>query len=629
MFLKSLQLKLILIFFILISTTVLGIGVYSINKVEEVYYNGFIEEMLNTISSFGLNIKHIKDEETKRTDESFNVGKDFINKKNQVLINEEKIENEKEEKLTQETIKKIYANFNIYFSLNNISRRGYLLNKEYKELLTNQTVSLTDIAKECISDAQEDSNHFFGMKDKSANSYIFAYYINYNFEKENIEFTIFVEQDSNYINNELAKIRNAYLSTIIGILIVTIAIVYVTARSITKPISILTSKAESIANGSIEHIALSPKTHAGYEIARLVDTFNLMINQIKGNMNEISSEKNKLETILLHLADGVLAFNLKGNLIHANLAAKKMLNVKDEKTFEAIFSKLKIDINLEKIIYLDDWTSSEQMVNIGDKFFNIFFAPFRDESNRASGVVAVIQDMTEQAKLDDMRKEFVANVSHELKTPLTSIKTYSETMLEQDLDEESKNKFMKVILSEANRMTRLVSDLLQLTKFDYKKVAWNKINFDITELTKQVCEKHKIQAEKKEQILECYITSNVPEVYGDRDGIERVITNIVTNSIKYTPEKGNIKVYVGAVYDDAYIKIIDNGIGIPKEDLPRVFERFYRVDKARSREMGGTGLGLPIAKEIIEANGGSIDMKSDVGKGTEVVIKVPLKKDKK
>lgn len=629
MFLKSLQLKLILIFFILISTTVLGIGVYSINKVEEVYYNGFIEEMLNTISSFGLNIKHIKDEEIKRTDKSLNIGQDFINKKNQVLINEEKIENEKEEKLTQETIKKIYANFNIYFSLNNISRRGYLLNKEYKELLTNQTVSLTDIAKECISDAQEDSNHFFGMKDKSANSYIFAYYINYNFEKENIEFTIFVEQDSNYINNELTKIRNAYLSAIIGILIVTIAIVYVTARSITKPISILTSKAESIANGSIEHIALSPKTHAGYEIARLVDTFNLMINQIKGNMNEISSEKNKLETILLHLADGVLAFNLKGNLIHANLAAKKMLNVKDEKTFEAIFSKLKIDINLEKIIYLDDWTSSEQMVNIGDKFFNIFFAPFRDESNRASGVVAVIQDMTEQAKLDDMRKEFVANVSHELKTPLTSIKTYSETMLEQDLDEESKNKFMKVILSEANRMTRLVSDLLQLTKFDYKKVAWNKINFDITELTKQVCEKHKIQAEKKEQILECYITSNVPEVYGDRDGIERVITNIVTNSIKYTPEKGNIKVYVGAVYDDAYIKIIDNGIGIPKEDLPRVFERFYRVDKARSREMGGTGLGLPIAKEIIEANGGSIDMKSDVGKGTEVVIKVPLKKDKK
>ena len=126
--------------------------------------------------------------------------------------------------------------------------------------------------------------------------------------------------------------------------------------------------------------------------------------------------------------------------------------------------------------------------------------------------------------------------------------------------------------------------------------------------------------------MECYVTSNVPNVYGDRDGIERVITNIIMNSIKYTPENGNIKVYVGAVYDDAYIKIIDNGIGIPKEDLPRVFERFYRVDKARSREMGGTGLGLPIAKEIIEANGGSISIESDIGKGTEVIIKIPIEK---
>lgn len=129
-------------------------------------------------------------------------------------------------------------------------------------------------------------------------------------------------------------------------------------------------------------------------------------------------------------------------------------------------------------------------------------------------------------------------------------------------------------------------------------------------------------------MVECYVTSNVPDVFGDRDGIEQVITNILTNSIKYTPENGNIKVYVGAVHDDAYIKIIDNGIGIPKEDLPRVFERFYRVDKARSREMGGTGLGLPIAKEIIEENGGSIDIKSEVGKGTEVIIKVPTFKEK-
>ena len=624
MFIRSLQLKLILIFFILISTTTIGIGVYSINKIEEIYYNGFLEEMLNTISSFGLNIENMKIQDEVHKSE---IEKNYNVSNNNITINEEAILKDQEEKEVQEAVKKIWNNFNIYFSLNNISRRGVLLDNNYKEILSEQNMQLSDNAIKCIELAQKNVKHYYSMKDPETNSYVFAYNLSYELNGEKIESIIFVAQDMTYINKQLNNVKNAYLIALAGMLLVTVFIVYITARSITKPISILTSKAESIANGSIENIALSPKNHAGYEISKLIDTFNVMINQTKDNLNEISSEKSKLETILLHLADGVLAFNLKGNLIHVNLAAKKMLSLASEdKTFETIFSKLNIDANIEKIIYLEDWTSSEQMVKIGDKFFNIFFAPFRDEKNRPSGVVAVIQDMTEQAKLDEMRKEFVANVSHELKTPLTSIKTYSETILEQDLDEESKEKFMNVILTEANRMSRLVSDLLQLSKFDYKKIAWNKISFDIKELTKQICEKHKIQADKKGQVMECYVTSNVPNVYGDRDGIERVITNIIMNSIKYTPENGNIKVYVGAVYDDAYIKIIDNGIGIPKEDLPRVFERFYRVDKARSREMGGTGLGLPIAKEIIEANGGSISIESDIGKGTEVIIKIPIEK---
>ena len=377
----------------------------------------------------------------------------------------------------------------------------------------------------------------------------------------------------------------------------------------------------------INEITLEESQNSEYEVRRLVESFNLMIGQIKNNLSEISSEKNKLEAILLHLSDGVLAFNTEGVLVHANPAAKKMLNIGQEDKFDNIFSKFNVDINMEKIMYLDNWTSTEQMVKIGDMIANIFFASFRNEQDNLGGLVAVVHDVTKQVKLDDMRKEFVANVSHELKTPLTSIKTYSETLLEEDMsleDKESK-RFLNVILSESNRMSRLVSDLLQLTKFDYNKVSWNKIYFDITELVKQVCEKHKIQADNKKQEIDCYVTSTVPMVYADRDGIEQVVTNILSNSIKYTGENGSIKVYVGCVHDDAYIKIIDNGMGIPAEDLPRVFERFYRVDKARSREMGGTGLGLPIAKEVIEANGGSIDMKSEVGKGTEVIIKVPVK----
>lgn len=611
MFFKSLQLRLIVIFSILISVILLGMGIISMVKIEEIYYKGFIEEMVNTIAGFGLNIKTIKLEADQNQMFDINL-----------------IQGPKQEKDYKQVIEKIYDNFTIYFSINSKSRSGMIVDEEFKDIITGEKYDIKEGVIEAIKNAGEKKEAYASYNDEKGDYYWFIYVIDEEIS-DNENHYIIVMQSKDYIKREMTQIRLIFVGMILIMVAVTLIIIGIIARDITKPIEVLTNKAEMIAEGNISYITLSEKKAVGYEISKLIDTFNLMASQIQNSMNEISTEKSKLETILMHLTDGVLAFNLNGRLVHANLIAKKMLGIKEERTFEDIFKKLKIDINMEKIIYLEDWTSSEEMINVNDKVLNFFFAPFRDEKERPNGIVVVIQDMTKQAKLDDMRKEFVANVSHELKTPITSIKTYSETLLDQEeLDEESKKKFLGVILTEANRMTRLVSDLLQLTKFDYKKVAWNRIRFDIKELTKQVCDKHKIQAEKKGQLVECYVTSNVPDVYGDRDGIEQVITNILTNSIKYTPENGSIKVYVGAVHDDAYIKIIDNGIGIPKEDLPRVFERFYRVDKARSREMGGTGLGLPIAKEIIEENGGSIDIKSEVGKGTEVVIKVPTFKEK-
>ena len=174
-------------------------------------------------------------------------------------------------------------------------------------------------------------------------------------------------------------------------------------------------------------------------------------------------------------------------------------------------------------------------------------------------------------------------------------------------------------------MTKLVNDLLTLSKHDDAKTKWEKTEFDLGELVKKCQEYLQIEMDKKNQKVECFVTANVPNVYADKDGIERVVLNILSNSIKYTPENGTIKIYVGFVYSDAYIKVIDSGVGIPEKDLDRIFERFYRVDKARSRELGGTGLGLSIAKEILDKNGGRIDIKSVVGKGTEVVITIPTK----
>ena len=348
--------------------------------------------------------------------------------------------------------------------------------------------------------------------------------------------------------------------------------------------------------------------------------------ELKDKLNEVSSRKNQIETILLHMTDGIIAFNMKGEIILINPAAKKFLSISPEdNTFEDIFGKFQLDINMEKVIYLETWTSTEQRIQVDDQYVKVLFAPFKNEDDRPDGVIAVIQDITEHVKLDNMQKELVADVSHELKTPITSIMGYADTLLEGGYDEETQSKFLNVIASESRRMARLVTDLLTLSRYDSNKKKTQKESFDLGELVKRCQEKLAIEIKKKGHKVNCFVTADVPLVYADKDDIERVVLNILTNSIKYTPDNGEIKIYVGFVYNDAYIKIFDNGIGIPEDDLSRIFERFYRVDKARTREMGGTGLGLSIAKEILDKNGGNIDIKSKVGEGTEVVIRIPTK----
>ena len=329
-------------------------------------------------------------------------------------------------------------------------------------------------------------------------------------------------------------------------------------------------------------------------------------------------------SVFLHMTDGIIAFDRNGVVILINPAAKQMMNIStNDKTFDDIFGRL--HINLEKIIYLENWTNTEERISIDDRFLNVYFAPFKKDNDKTVGVIAVLQDITEHVKLDNMRKEFIADVSHELKTPITSIMGYADTLLEEEYDKETQSKFLNVIASEARRMAKLVTDLLTLSKNDNNRNVVKKEQFDLGELVKKCQDKLSIEIKRKNHSVNCFVTADVPPVYADKDDIERVILNIMTNSIKYTKEGGEIKIYVGFVYNDAYIKVFDNGIGIPEEDLTRIFERFYRVDKARSREMGGTGLGLSIAKDLLDRNGGSIDIKSEVGKGTEVVIKVPTK----
>ena len=391
------------------------------------------------------------------------------------------------------------------------------------------------------------------------------------------EETIIVEQTRN------CKIVFGIIS--IAFLIMSIIILWFTRKTISKPMLRLIQSTKQI-NEMPETKDINKN-----EIDKLSDAIDVMNSDLKDNINEVIRQKRQIETILLHMNDGIIAFNIEGKIIHINPAAKTFLNIDTrDNTFDKVFKKIDKDINMERLIYLDNWTTSETKVQVEERYLKLFFAPFKDEINRPSGIIVLIQDITEHVKLDNMRKEFIADVSHELKTPLTSIMGYSETLMAMEYDKEMQEKFLNVILSEAVRMTKLVNDLLTLSKHDDANTKWERTEFDLGELVKKCQEYLQIEMDKKEQKVECFVTANVPNVYADKDGIDRAVLPILSTSIKYTPEKGTIKIYVGFVYSDAYIKVIDTGVGIPEEDLERIFERFYRVDKARSRELGGTGL---------------------------------------
>ena len=426
-------------------------------------------------------------------------------------------------------------------------------------------------------------------------------------------------QITDVIVEEINNIKTVSMISLVLLGAISIIVGIFLSKTVVKPIDKLIKNAEKLTSKE-KNAHVKNKN----EIDNLADTFEEMTTKLQTNLSEISTQKKQMETILLHMSDGIIAFNMEGKVILINPAATRALSIMEEDTdFETIFKNVNIEINMEKIIYLEDWTSSEQKVKVKDRYLNLAFEILKDEKDRPAGVMVLIQDITEHVKLDNMRKEFVADVSHEL------IMGYADTLLETDHDKVIETKFLGVISSEAKRMSKLVTDLLSLSRFDSNKTNIVKEEFDLGELAKKCQEKLQIEIDKKHLQVHCLVTANVPPVYAEKDGIERVIINILSNSIKYTNENGTINIYVGFVYNDAYIKFIDTGIGIPEEDLERIFERFYRVDKARTREMGGTGLGLSIAKEILDRNNGTIDIKSKLNEGTEVVIRIPTKTNNK
>lgn len=435
--------------------------------------------------------------------------------------------------------------------------------------------------------------------------------------QDNIRYIVYTQLDGSDMRNSLNQTKRTITISMILALLLTAVMGYVFARTLTGPILELTGRAKELAQGNLNQ---KLTVHSSDEIGQLTYSFNDMAEKLNVTMTEMAKEKNKLEIILHNMTDGVLSFHKDGTLIHANQASLEMLELdKAEFTFSSFIKAF--DINSG--IYLDMGPDFTKQVTfpVGKKFLNASFSPYSSKVDEIEGLVVVLQDITEQKKLDDMRKEFVANVSHELRTPLTTVKSYTETLMDGAIDEkEIAMDFLSIIDSEADRMAFLVRDLLQLSRFDNKQIVLNLTDIDVNIMLEEIVRQNKIHAENKRQNLYYVPYEKNIVIRADRDRIGQVMNNIVTNAIKYSLDTAEIKIFV--TEDKNYYKITvkDTGMGMQREDIPRIFERFYRVDKARSRAMGGTGLGLAIAKDIMESHNGKITVESEYGKGTAMTI---------
>ncbi len=441
---------------------------------------------------------------------------------------------------------------------------------------------------------------------------------------EDVKYILYVKDTKEELDEIVGSMLRIILQAMLFGLAISFILGYFMSKTITSPIISLTRSAERLASGDFSS---KINSDADDEIGQLSRTFNDMAMRIKDNVATIEEEKNKMTAILMYMTDGVMAFDSKGTLIHINRAALRMIgkHSADNITFGEFFEKLGVNISLSEISFKKNETISRDIMLSG-KHIQLFFATSGSKKDVMSAIIVMLRDVTEQMRLEMSRREFVSNVSHELRTPITTIKTYSETLIEsEDIPPEMQKNFLGVMHSEADRMARLVSDLLDLSKLDYNPQDMQKEHFDLRALLEDVVKKLGLEASARGQDLSLSFANTMKPFLGNRDRIEQVVTNIISNAIKYTPDDGEIKVSAGNIYDSFYIKVKDSGVGIPKEDLQHVFERFYRVDKARSRQSGGTGLGLAIAKEIVEAHGGEIKLESEYGKGTLVTIKFPMK----
>lgn len=417
------------------------------------------------------------------------------------------------------------------------------------------------------------------------------------------------------------KLNDTYIvwygSAIIIMIFISLWIANKLSYIIVKPIRDLDVITSMITNGNLSRRI---KITTNDELGKLALNFNHMADRLESSLHEVSEKQNRLSAILQSMESGVIAIDNSHNIIMINNYAKKIFNIKEDVVGNPVENICK-EVNLKFIFSMRDRDIKEFKLSAPTiKFLRVRTADIIIHNHQHIGAVAVIQDISDLKKLENMRTEFVANVSHELKTPLTSIRGFAETLKEVD-DDETKKKFLTIINEEAERLTTLISDILLLSQIEHKQ-EFKKEVFNVNKAIEDVFYLMKNTGEQK-QVHVSIVGDEIPNILGDKDKFKQMLINLVDNAIKYS-EAFDTVVITKIIYD-TYFKVIveDSGMGIAKEYIPRLFERFYRVDKARSRAKGGTGLGLAIVKHIIIGFNGSIDVESTLGVGTKFIITIP------
>ncbi len=440
------------------------------------------------------------------------------------------------------------------------------------------------------------------------------------FKEGELKFVIYMVASTTIVQEKIQAMVMVIIFAVLLAIVLSVVLAFLFSNFLTKPIYLLTLKAREMAKGELDNPI---EVLSNDEIGELTSNFNSMASSLNKTLAEIASEKNKMETVITHMTDGILVFDNFGILMHKNPAAIRMLKLGNVLTFREVFKK-KIEEDYQTLLQEIEFETRKLSVDLNEQFYSVNFAKYLDKDGTILGLICVIQDITEHKKLENMQKEFVANVSHELRTPLTTIKSYAETLLDGGVDDPMTiSSFLGVINSESDRMTALVKDLLELSRIDNNKTVLEEAVIDLLRLVTKSVNNYQIHANKKNQFMSIVVDGEDFIVMGDGNRIEQVVKNLLSNAVKYSGDHAEIRVKLSSNRRYHMIEVSDTGMGIPEEDLEHIFDRFYRVDKARSRAMGGTGLGLAIAKEIMDMHKGLIKVTSLINQGTKFTLCFP------